>query len=284
MQTLAYDHVFQSDSPILVVTPHTGSVIPGELLEYPAWVQIAGRLADPAGMKLQQAAISRGVSCISGVFHPCAINLNITTDVDELPKHLLHEALCRTRTNRGEALYPAGSEPTETEVRRRVSMYWRPFHAALVSEILRLRRRHEHILLLVSHVSSWLSPYSVLPGTTDWNVVTNNGHSCDKRFVCALTESVKTHGYSWVVNGATSDAFAARHYGFPAHGIHAMEVEIAGRSRIELDRGVRTGQGWDDFTMSTLIDDLLDVMPLLPRANGISEAAFIGSKLRTITI
>ena len=275
MQNLAYEQIFRSDLPILVVTPHTGTVVPADLLEYPAWVPVNGRLADPAGVQLQRAARSHAVSCIAAFVHPCAIDLNVASDVGELPKHLVHESLCRTHTSRGEALYPPGSEPTEAEISRRLCAYWQPFHAALNAEILRLRRMHENVLLLVSHASSWLSPYRDSPGVSDCNVGTNGGRSCDRRLVCALTRAVEAHGRSWVVNGKIADSFAARRYGLPASGIHVMEVEVAARWRAELSLAKGSGRGCEDPAMSHLVANLLDAMPLLPRATRFSELVLV---------
>jgi len=279
MCDLAFEHLLRTDSPVLVATPHTGSIVPAELLEYPEWVPVTGRLADPAGVQLQRAAKSNSVSCISAVYHPCAIDLNVASDVS-LPKSLVYGSLCRTQTSSGEALYPPGSEPTEAEVGRRVSAYWRPFHSALVAELLRLRRMHDNVLLLVSHASAWLSPYRDSPGVSDCNVGTNGGRSCDRRLVSALTRSVEAHGRSWVVNGNIADAFAAQRYGLPVSGIHVIEVEIAARWRAQLNLTdgsgpAREDPAREDPAMSSLIANLRDAMSSSPRADCLSETAFM---------
>ncbi|SEJ39764.1 N-formylglutamate amidohydrolase [Paraburkholderia diazotrophica] len=275
MHGLAYEHLLRTDSPVLMATPHTGSIVPAELLEYPAWVSVNGRLADPAGVQLQRAAKSNAVSCISAVYHPCAIDLNVASDVGQLPKSLVYGSLCRTQTSSGEALYPPGSEPTEAEVGRRVSAYWRPFHTALIAELLRLRRMHDNVLLLVSHASAWLSPYRDSPAVSDCNVGTNGGRSCDRRLVSALTRTVEAHRRSWVVNGNIADAFAAQRYGLPASGIHVIEVEIAARWRAELNSTDGSRMRREDPAMGSLIANLQDAMSSLPRADCLSDAAFV---------
>ena len=174
---MTFGHVFHADSPILAVAPHTGSSIPGELRVHPAWVAIEGRLAGPAGIALQAEALRQGVSCVSALYHPCVIDFNVATDIRPLSPRLNRTGLCRTHTSRGESLYEAGLEPSEAEVEGRVEKYWRPFHAAVTSELLRLRQIRENVLLLVTHASSWLSPYRNQAGGSDCNVGTNRGAS-----------------------------------------------------------------------------------------------------------
>lgn len=240
---MQYGRVIRGDSPILLATPHTGTVVPEALQALPAWRPIDGRFSDPAGLALLAAARQQGVTNISAHLHPCVIDCNVALDNRPLSPRLNRTGLCRTHTWRGEALYAPGGEPSEQEVEDRVERYWRPFHAALTDELLRLRELHGNVLLLVSHVSSWLSPYRSHSGATDCNAGTHRGASCDRRLVAALTEAVQGAGRSWVVNGKLADAFAAQRYGLPESGIHVIEVEVAGRWRSELEARKRTGEG-----------------------------------------
>jgi N-formylglutamate amidohydrolase len=274
MTNTADEYVFHGDSPVLLLTPHTGTIVPDELLEYPVWAAVSGRLADPAGVLLQRSAKALGVSFIAARFHPCSIDLNVASDDGQLPKRLIHGSLCRTHTSRGEALYPPGSEPTEVEIERRVEAYWLPFHAAVTAEMVRLRRTHANVLLLVSHASARLSPYREQPGVSDCNVGTDSGRSCDRRLVSALTEPVSACGRTWVVNGRIADAFAAQHYGMPEKGIHVMEVEVSGRWRADMESSDGSGLESGDRTMDDLITRLQSALQSLPRLADVPEAAF----------
>ncbi|RDV00255.1 N-formylglutamate amidohydrolase [Trinickia dinghuensis] len=236
IQTTAYGQIFSADSPILVVTPHAGAAIPDDLLRFEAWRDVQGRVADPAGLALQTAAPNCGVSCVSAHFHPCTIDFNVPTSDRPLSRRLNRNGLCRTHTAAGHPLYDPGCEPDDAEVEARVQTYWRPFHEAVSMELSRLRKLHDNVLLLVFHASFWLSPYRDRFDASDCNVGTARGKSCDRRLVSCLTEQFKAEERSWVVNGRIADVFAAEHYGRPERGIHAMEVEVAGRWRAELER------------------------------------------------
>jgi N-formylglutamate amidohydrolase len=266
MQNLPYGQLIRGDSPVLVVTPHTGVSVPQELLVNQAWLPVDGRQADPFGALLHSAARRRGITCISALYHPCVIDFNVALDSRPLSARLNRVGLCRTHTSRGEALYAEGHEPSEADVTDRVEQFWKPFHAALAREIVRLRERHEHVLLLVSHASSWLSPYREQPGAAECNIGTNRGAACDRRLVAAITESVQAAGRSWVVNGKLADAFIAQHYGMPTAGVHALEIEVAARWRLDCEqRAIASTQATvDDAALDPALAALDAVLRAMP--------------------
>lgn len=272
MQNLPYGHIVPGDSPVVVVTPHTGTSVPQALLSNPAWRPIEGRLADPFGALLREAALEKGVTCVSAHFHPCVIDFNVALDSRPLSTRLNRVGLCRTHTSRGEALYQQGQEPSEEEVIERAEAYWKPFHAAVAREVLRLRKLHANVLLLVSHASAWLSPYREQPGAADCNVGTNRGLACDRRLVAAITESAQAAGRSWVVNGKFADAFAAQHYGLPVGGVHAIEVEVSGRWRLDCEQrrvaqpdSEFAGDGAEPRAMLDALESVLKALPTTDR-------------------
>lgn len=279
MQNLPYGQIFPGDSPVLVVTPHTGTSVPAPLQSNSAWGPVEGRLADPFGALLQSVAIGRGVTCVSALYHPCVIDYNVALDSRPLSPRLNRVGLCRTHTSRGEALYPEGQEPSEAEVSERADAYWKPFHAAVAREVVRLRNTHENVLLLVSHASSWLSPYREQPGAADCNIGTNRGTACDRRLVTALTESVQAFNRSWVVNGKLADAFTAQHYGLPVSGVHAIEVEVAGRWRLDCEQRSTAQPEFDSGEAGAALGVALDALEaVLKSMEGSRQAVHAGAE------
>ncbi|PRG71951.1 N-formylglutamate amidohydrolase [Burkholderia multivorans] len=268
MQSLAFGHVFRADSPLVLVTPHSGSRIPADLMDNASWAAIEGRMADPAGLALEALAAKRGITTIGARYHPCVIDFNVATESRPLSLRLSRSGLCRTHTSRGEPLYDDSHPPSEREVETRVDHYWRPFHAAVAAEIARLRGLHANVLLLVSHASYWLSPYRNQSGALDCNIGSNRGRSCDRQLVSALTDTVGEHGRSWVVNGKVADVFAAQHYGAPGEGVHAVEMEIAGRWRSALEYEREQHEGAEaTATLGALFDALEGALARLPVAS-----------------
>jgi N-formylglutamate amidohydrolase len=275
MQNLPYGQIFRGDSPVLVVTPHTGTSVPAELLVHPAWVPIQGRQADPFGAILQAVAMSRGITCVSALYHPCVIDFNVALDNRPLSARLNRVGLCRTHTSRGEALYEEGREPSEADVDARVEKYWKPFHAAVAMELLRLRSIHDNVQILVSHANWWLSPYRDQPGAADCNIGTNRGAACDRQLVAAITESAQAFNRSWVVNGKLADAFAAQHYGMPVSGVHAMEIEVAGRWRLDCESRAANCSGReaeDDPALIPALEAIEAVLKQMPKKGHAAQA------------
>ncbi|SIT43256.1 N-formylglutamate amidohydrolase [Paraburkholderia ribeironis] len=229
------DTIFRGKPAVMVVTPHTGTLVPTDLLVHPAWEPVNGRLSDPGGKALGAVARERGITCISAELHPCVIDLNVAANNTGLSQRLNRLGLCRTHTSRGEALYPPGFEPSEADVQRRVEDYWKPFHASVLRELIRLRDKHDNVLMLVSHAGAWLSPYRTQPGAADCNFSTNHGASSARAIVSAMTQAAQALERSWVVNGKLTDAFATQRYGRPECGVHVIELEVAGRWRRELE-------------------------------------------------
>ncbi|MDN7683115.1 MULTISPECIES: N-formylglutamate amidohydrolase [Burkholderia] len=261
-----YGNIYHGDGPILMAAPHIGTFVPEALMLQPAWSAIQGRLADPTGFVLRAVAEARGLTSIAARHHPCVVDCNVLADRRPLSPGLAHANLCRTHTSDGEPLYGHGEGPSEDEIARRVACYWRPYHHALAGELRRLRSAHDHVLLLISHASGWLSPYRQQAGTYDCNVGTHHGSSCDRRLVSALTRTVQHAGRSWVVNGKCADVFPAQHYGMPDSGIHVMEVEFAGnwRKACELEPAVTHTTA---ALFGAMLDDLLATLTTLPKSS-----------------
>ncbi|MEM5382685.1 N-formylglutamate amidohydrolase [Paraburkholderia phymatum] len=247
--------IVRGQSSVMVVTPHSGTLVPPDLLVHSAWEAVNGRLSDPGGEALGAVARKRGITCIAAALHPCVIDLNVAANHTALSQRLNRLGLCRTHTSRGEALYLPGAEPGDADVQRRVEEHWKPFHASILAELSRLRETHDNVLMLVSHAGARLSPYRTQPGAADCNFSTNHGASSDRAIVSAMTRAAQALERSWVVNGKMTDAFTAQRYGRPECGVHVIELEIAGRWRRELELAQSNAHG--DAGSDALIAEIL---------------------------
>ena len=65
----------------------------------------------------------------------------------------------------------------------------------------------------------------VLP---DFNIGTNGGTTCAPAIAAAVEEVCRAAtGYTTVVNGRFRGGWTTRHYGRPAEGLHAIQMELA---------------------------------------------------------
>ena len=62
----------------------------------------------------------------------------------------------------------------------------------------------------------------------DFNIGTNGGETCDPAIEAAVRDiCARADGYSSVLNGRFKGGWTTRHYGRPADGYHAIQMELA---------------------------------------------------------
>src|SRR5262249_36544768 len=116
-----------------------------------------------------------------------------------------------------------------TEIERRKRLYFAPYHLALASELARLRERHARVVLYDCHSIRSMIP-RLFPGELPvFNIGTNSGKSCDARLEAEVARLTAASRWSSVVNGRFTGGWITRHYGRPADGIHAIQMELAFR-------------------------------------------------------
>jgi formiminoglutamase len=147
--------------------------------------------------------------------------------------------LCPTTSFDSDPLYRDGEAP-DVEERRR--SWFDPYHAAIETEIARLRTLHPRIVIYDCHSIRSRVPRlfeGVLP---DLNVGTDNGATCD----LALTDEVMAAcgNRSHILNGRFRGGWSTRHYGRPEQGIHAIQMEIAMRAYLDEPTGAPGETNW----------------------------------------
>ncbi len=111
----------------------------------------------------------------------------------------------------------------------RRARFFAPYHHALDTELARLRTQHDHVVLYDGHAIRSVIPRLFTGELPQWNIGTSHGTTCSPR----LTEMVERHcdrsGLSRVTNGRFTGGYITRHYGQPAAGVHAIQMELACR-------------------------------------------------------
>jgi N-formylglutamate deformylase len=135
--------------------------------------------------------------------------------------------LCPTRFFTGEPLYREGEAPGAAEVGLRRERYWQPYHDALRAELARLRAEHGHAVLFDGHSIKGELPWLFEGKLPELNLGTASGASCDaalREQLAALLASQTR--YTQVVDGRFKGGYITRHYGQPAQGQHAIQLEM----------------------------------------------------------
>ena len=212
--------------PLLLSIPHVGTHIPDSLQD--DYTEIALRRADTDWHldRLYEFAHGLGASVLQATHSRSVIDLNRPPDDQSLYPGRITTGLCPTETFRGEALYPPGRAPDATETARRLALYWRPYHDALAAELERLRSSHGRALLWDAHSIASQLPRLFEGKLPDLNLGTADGASCAAEVLAPVAAVAQASGFSAVVNGRFKGGHITRHYGNPAQGVHAIQLEL----------------------------------------------------------
>ncbi|MGE0658484.1 MAG: N-formylglutamate amidohydrolase [Reyranellaceae bacterium] len=127
----------------------------------------------------------------------------------------------------GEAIYRGKLDFAEAE--RRVAQCYRPYHQALRGLVDRTRARFGVATLIDCHsMPSVGGPMERDPGANRVEFILGDCHgvSCDRRLIDLADRMLRSLGYAVARNAPYSGGFTTQHYGRPAEGVHALQIEI----------------------------------------------------------
>ena len=236
----AFFHVFEpesDESPVVVEVPHAGlDVDPVALATLIAPARSLGRDADLYVDELYQDAPQHGATLLVARASRYVCDLNRgESDVDHQavegggPRLAPHGLIWRSTTDD----HPALVRPLPPrEYERRLAKIYRPYHARL-RELLDLKRRQFGfaILLCAHSMPSSGRAGHLDPGTDRADVVPGSrGHTtAATRVIEAPAALARQRGWTVEHDTPYRGGYSTAHYGRPADGIHAVQVELARR-------------------------------------------------------
>lgn len=167
----------------------------------------------------------------------------------------------------GAEIYP-GKLPV-SEVERRVSQYYRPYHRRLRDLLEATRRRFGWSLLVDCHsMPSVGGPTDRDTGMSRVDVVLGDcfGAACASPIVAVVEQTFRERGYRVVRNTPYAGGFTTRHYGQPRSGSHALQIEINRALYMDEEAHAKT------TGFARLAEDIDAVVAALARL--VSEQAF----------
>ena len=212
--------------PLLISVPHVGGELPpgmaarltpgSERLPDTDWfVDRLYDFADELGATVLRARYSRYV-----------VDLNRPPDDASLYPGQATTGLFPDRRFDGAPLFRDDAAPDATEWQRRIDRYWRPYHDNLAAELVRLRARHDRVLLWEAHSIRSFVPLLFDDRLPDLNLGTADSTSCRPGLGERLAAVAAASPYSSVLNGRFKGGYITRRYGDPANGIDAVQLEI----------------------------------------------------------
>ncbi|QSX77026.1 N-formylglutamate deformylase [Agrilutibacter solisilvae] len=221
----------RGSAPLLISLPHDGSEIPAAL---------AARMTEPARRapdtdwnvsRLYAFARELGASLIVPRYSRYVVDLNRPPDDTSLYPGQNTTGLCPAVRFTGEPVYLPGEAPAPEEVVQRVEKYWRPYHDALAAELARIRAAHGRVLLWEGHSIKGSDLEFLFPGRLpDLNLGTAAGASCSPDVQARIEAALVAQSqFDYVVNGRFKGGYITRHYGDPAQGVDAVQLESSQR-------------------------------------------------------
>ncbi|KFN41721.1 N-formylglutamate deformylase [Arenimonas metalli] len=233
----------RGDLPLLVSLPHDGIEVPADIA---ARLQPAARAVPDTDWfvsRLYAFARELGASVLVPRYSRYVVDLNRPPDDVSLYPGQNTTGLCPAVRFDGEPVYLPGQAPGADEVQARVETYWRPYHVALAEELARLRERHGRVLLWEGHSIRGTVPFLFEGRLPDLNLGTAAGSSCAPGVQARLEAVLAAQAdYSWVANGRFKGGYITRHYGRPAQGVDAVQLELAQSTYMDED-AVRYDEG-----------------------------------------
>jgi N-formylglutamate deformylase len=212
--------------PMLVSMPHAGTDIPDEVADTLAPCAAARADTDWHLPELYGFLEEMGIATISARWSRYLIDLNRPPENTNLYPGLDTTGLCPLDTFGRERLYREGMEPDAAEVQRRLDRYWRPYHEQLGAELERLKAEHGRVVLWEAHSIASVVPRFFEGKLPDLNFGTAEGKSCDPGLEEAILGVARAQErYTIALNGRFKGGHITRHYGQPASGVHAIQLE-----------------------------------------------------------
>ncbi len=226
MNTPIYD-LYPGTTPLLVSVPHVGTQIPPALQSRLVPRALDVEDTDWHLARLYDFVRAQGAGLIVPRHSRFVVDLNRPPENTPMYAGANNTELCPTRFFTGDPLYRDGQVPDASEVRQRVATYWQPYHDALRSELDRLRVQHGHAVLFDGHSIKSELPWLFEGKLPDLNLGTANGAACAPALQHALGEVLAAPSpFKHVINGRFKGGYITRHYGQPAQGFHAVQLEM----------------------------------------------------------
>lgn len=230
----------EQTAPFVLCSPHSGRVYPRRFLSRSRLDPLTLRKSEDGFVdELFAGAADGGAPLIAARFPRAYLDVN--REPYELDPELFVEKLpdyANTQSMRvvgglgtiarivadGEEIYR--DRLTLAVALERIESLYRPFHDALAGLIDATRRTFGICVLLDCHsMPSALMAHTSGP-RPDFVIGDRFGGSCDPRLTRFARETLSGLGYDVQLNRPYAGGYITEHYGRPARGVHALQIEI----------------------------------------------------------
>lgn len=244
---------------LVFASPHSGRDYPAELMAAAALDALSIRRSEDAFVDdLIRPAQAHGVAVLTARYARAFIDVN--REAYELDPAMFEDELppyARARTARvaaglgsiarvvGEGQEIYRRKLTFAEARRRIESVHRPYHSALRALVDDARDRHGRVVLI-----DWHSMPSAASGgeraRRGCDIVLGDrfGTACAPELTRLVEREWEAMGYRVARNAPYAGGYTTEHYGRPAEGVHALQIEINRAAYLD-EAALKPTQGFD---------------------------------------
>ena len=219
-------------APLVVSVPHVGTDL-GPQPERFVSPWLARKDADWHVDALYGFALDFDATILRTAMSRSLIDVNRDPSGVSLYPGMATTELCPTTTFDGDPLYREGFAPDAAEIAARRDLWFDPWHAALRTEIERLRESYGRVVLYDCHSIRSVVPRLFEGALATFNLGTNSGASCDPALREGVAAALAASGESFAVDGRFKGGWITRSHGRPREGVHALQMELACRAYME---------------------------------------------------
>jgi N-formylglutamate deformylase len=223
-------------SPLLVSMPHVGTHVPAALAADLTEAALGLPDTDWHVDRLYDFLDDLGASVLRATHSRYVIDLNRPPRGEALYPGASNTELCPTSLFDERPIYKPGRAPDAAAIAERRARYWQPYHDRLAAALAALKDRHGYALLFDAHSIRSRVPRFFEGRLPDINLGTGNGASASPAVAEAVESAARqARGHSSILNGRFKGGFITRHYGRPAAGVEAVQLELSQITYMEED-------------------------------------------------
>jgi N-formylglutamate deformylase len=215
--------------PILLSVPHCGTKFPDELigLYHPELIKTPDD-TDWFVDQLYDFAADMGIAMIAATYSRWVIDLN--RDPQSKPLYTdgrIITGLCPITDFLGNSLYKDNRvDIDESEVHRRLTNYYQPYHAQIQSMLDELKKKFKNVLLWDCHSIRQVVPTIQKEKFPDLILGDVDGTSASAALTQRTLQTLRNDKFSVSHNHPFKGGYITRHFGKPASGQHALQLEM----------------------------------------------------------
>jgi N-formylglutamate deformylase len=217
--------VCQGKGPIVLGLPHTGTFVPDEVLTD---LNPRGRRLSDTDWHIHRLyhGLLPDLTTVRATFHRYVVDANRDPSGASLYPGQNTTGLVPLTDFDGHNIWITLPDAAAIEHRRQT--YHAPYHAALEAELQRVRDLHGVAILYDCHSIRSGIPFLFEDILPDFNIGTNLGTTCAPEIALATQDvCAAAAGYTSITNGRFKGGWTTRHFGRPAEGLHAIQMELA---------------------------------------------------------